>query len=999
MKTLKLIALAAAAITVGTGLKGFIPVHNEVSVSSSVVDPEVQAKCQEALDKIDINVDASNVLSSFHLPYRGLYACIFTWTSSDPTVIKIDDTTYNADVIAYVTRPAADTDVKLTVNAVIDDNTASKVTKEFTFKVIKAAGTSSQELPLAFEEDFSNFYTGLDISNYAKWAMAAGESTVTEVVDELPNFNNMVSSKALAIDSKRTAADIYYEAQANVKKTDAPNGAIFEGYMMFTGETNGVSLELVSSAGVVTGFQISSSAFSYMASKAYAPVTSIAPKEGVWEKFRIVFRMSGYAAFYVYDWENGKYVDCLEGAKNVLAGAGIFSGQAGDISKVRIRVNKGSKTGVTYLSNLKIDTLTNLPETAPTNPNRKFGLGEISNFQPVILGYKGEAVSGVDPEFVVKNRFASSETFIKGTDYSVTYVKNSNEDGSVDVYTYTFKLIKNNINEEKTVTQTVYYDDKTNVASITGFKASYLKANSTDKTKGSITLTGNVIRADSTFYYMVLSAGSAAPTIDQVESGQAITGLVDKGNVAVANRELSITTSLLDIAKEYDVYGVTKNTSGSSVLYSSLSISTVVNISTPAELHEMATSIDLIDSYCRLINDIDMSSYYWVTDTSGLKFAGTLDGQGHTIKGLRISGSSGKEGLFYYLYGTVKNLTFDSAYISGLTDVGVIAGDIYQATVSDVTFKNCKVDIESTVAGGDGYLGIMTGRFRKNTTSVTDISIQDGTIKSNQRSGLLAGGVDGATVNVTNIFASGSIEEEGAQAGLIGRNSAGQITIENACVFLDVINSKKEVGLALGRNETNSNISVSDFIGDLKIEALTQTTYFNNLIGYYAGTPADYTCSNTYFISEDYSALSDSITNIGNSVNSGKTLSMPDEAEASWWETKTFIKDFDTSTTWGYDEINHRPCLRIRKASDISFTASQVETVIEKVSLTDVVGTHYYILKAYDMLDHLASGQTVSSDKLAKLASAKNAYEDLLASLEKASSGADVLTNGASGVK
>ncbi|WP_430511493.1 GLUG motif-containing protein [Pannonibacter phragmitetus] len=100
-------------------------------------------------------------------------------------------------------------------------------------------------------------------------------------------------------------------------------------------------------------------------------------------------------------------------------------------------------------------------------------------------------------------------------------------------------------------------------------------------------------------------------------------------------------------------------------------------------------------------------------------FAGSFDGQGHTISGFTIDSSGADAGLFGYIgaAGGVSNLTIANASISGTDYVGGIAGQNF-GTISNVSVSGT-VTATNTAAGGlAGYnAGTITGSFA--TANVT----------------------------------------------------------------------------------------------------------------------------------------------------------------------------------------------------------------------------------------------------------------------------------------
>lgn len=82
--------------------------------------------------------------------------------------------------------------------------------------------------------------------------------------------------------------------------------------------------------------------------------------------------------------------------------------------------------------------------------------------------------------------------------------------------------------------------------------------------------------------------------------------------------------------------------------------------------------VDYPSAHYVLINDIDCEGQTLNSignsslGFSGVKFNGTLDGQGYTIKNLKVTSSTGKAALFGYVQDcTIKNITFDNYQVDG----------------------------------------------------------------------------------------------------------------------------------------------------------------------------------------------------------------------------------------------------------------------------------------------------------------------------------------------
>lgn len=975
------------------------------SETPTMAEDANDGKCQEALDLLDLNVDLQQVVSSFRLPYKGQYGAAISWTSSNPSTISIASDSA-AGFIASVTRGDATVTVTLTATATLKGSVSAS--KDFAAIVLKKSGSVISDLPLAISDDFSDYASGIELSNYFKWNSSSSEVSLAHAQETIPgNFNDMPSAKVLAIDSARTANTVSYTRNANIPVSETPTGAILEGDILFKDQTNGVALEMLNaSSQVVGGFKVSSSAYSYFAAGDYTASTIKTPEEGIWQHFRLQFRpKSGYSVFSIYDWSRLSYVDLTASDAAYVAGGGVSSGSKGDVKGLRISVGKGSNFGTSYLANLKVDKAENMPVSTPVNPNRSQGLGTITHYQPTIFAYVGEAIEGLNPDFVVYNRFDSAIMYTKGSDYTVTSENGDDEDGSKR-YTYTFTLTSTG--EKKSVYQNVYFATKSEVVSLTNFKVSYLKnvvVNKLPTANGYLTISGQVIRNDGTLYYLVLDKGSTAPTSDEIIAGSSSqTGYAASGNAAITTRNFSIDTPQVSYSKEYDVYAVVKNSNGVSSLYSSKEISTVINIMTCQEFYDMSYNLSTLSSTFRLLNDLDFSSFFWNFDpTASTTFTGVLDGQCHTLKNLTISNASNggqkKTGIFTFFNGTAKNLVFENTHVSGYTDVGILGGNSYGCTVSNVAFNNCTVDEESTLTGGDGYMAIVVGRCRSSSSKdsdcqFTNISIKGAKIVSTQRSGLLVGGLapssgTSLSVSVSNVIAEGSIAlTTGGLCGLIGRNQGGDLTIENVLIFLEVKLAKKEVGAVLGANETGGKVKANNVYGDLRIHEMTQPTYFGQFIGYDSnvtgsgGKAYAFSCSNLYFLNNDYSDIGDNIIPINNAISPRTMVDIPDEYSQEWWETKTFLRDLDTSLVFSYDKTTAKPILKVKTPAELAsiLKAEDLTKWIDQIDLTDIGNAHYALYKAEDVLAYLSEEEKakVSADALTKLAQAKQAYDALV---------------------
>ena len=92
-------------------------------------------------------------------------------------------------------------------------------------------------------------------------------------------------------------------------------------------------------------------------------------------------------------------------------------------------------------------------------------------------------------------------------------------------------------------------------------------------------------------------------------------------------------------------------------------------------------------------------------DGSGNAYAGTFDGQFHTIQ-INLTTTGSNYGLFRALSGTVKNLHVSGHLTAAHNRVGVICGEIFGGTIENVWSS---ADVTATY-GGDGAISGICGR-------------------------------------------------------------------------------------------------------------------------------------------------------------------------------------------------------------------------------------------------------------------------------------------------
>lgn len=958
--------LSIAMITTGNKIDNFAKANETIFVNEATTYEE---KIEVAARELSLNIDEKYVVTTLNLVYKGLYGSEISYTSSNTEVLEIDDDRKQG----IVHRTDKDENVVLTAKIVLRDNKDNvyEKTKEFNLTILKKKAQSSTTTKVtSIEEDFTSYETGEEISEYLKWNLSSGEGGAT-IVDSVPNNNMIPNQKALRIPSSRTAQTTNY-----VTDFSLTGKFTFEGYLMYVGDINGIFFDLGNSTfGPSVG--IKDGAYSYYKNgDKLVDKEVIAPKEGVWTKFRIEVDTSTLNrqrySLKIYKMDgSGETVDIVSSA--------LYSTSGIPLNKLRIRIAGGSKVGAVYASNLVIKSEDEMPISEGYNPNRTDGIGRIDGYQESVLYINGDE-KDYESGFDIYNRFDESEKYVEGEDYTILKeVVSSSDKKDINKYTITLK----STNETKELIQEVYKEDREGAPSIENFKSSHLAQKVIDEetgalsTTGSITITGLVSRNDGSIHYAVQNKGEGAPTVQEVIDGTK-SSFVTKGVVEQTVRNINFTIDDLALNKEYDVYVVIKNAYGASSMYAKEDVSKIINITTCEEFYDMTVNIDTYKNEFRLLNDLDFSSFVWPCDMENkLKFQGKLEGNNHTIRNLNIQSPYRKAAIFYEITNaTIRNLNFIDTNISGLQDSAVICGYSNGGTIENISLKNTTV-LHNGEAGSEGYFAIIAGRLHKGTTNMTNINIDGASIDSNKYTGVLTGNVNkgtGCVLNVKNVYVDANITCEGAAVGLIGRNR-GTTNIENAVVFISVGFAKKEMGTIAGHNKEGGVLNVKNVIGTLNVSDCTQPTYFNYFIGSQDDNTSSYTYENVYFLKADYSSISDSITPTTSTRTCGVLLTPPDEVDAKWYETYTFIHSFELDTVWSFDSNRGRPVLDLDKNVDIN--ANMVNELISKIKGDLSDDDHYYIYKAELMYSNLSDEEKLKVNKT-KLDEEKAKWESVI---------------------
>ncbi|MDO4862687.1 MAG: hypothetical protein Q4A05_00850, partial [Ruminococcus sp.] len=154
-------------------------------------------------------------------------------------------------------------------------------------------------------------------------------------------------------------------------------------------------------------------------------------------------------------------------------------------------------------------------------------------------------------------------------------------------------------------------------------------------------------------------------------------------------------------------------------------------VSTPEQLASVVYYVNGVNKddasvSVTLEDDIDLKGYDWEPmgwyNASNHAFSGTVDGKGHTIRGMNIDLGYQNCGFIGYGLNTyVKDIRFEECYVRGTACTGIVGGEIYITQEwSGISLKNC------TVEGGSDDYGTIIGR--EAATAFKDCSVENVTV-------------------------------------------------------------------------------------------------------------------------------------------------------------------------------------------------------------------------------------------------------------------------------
>ncbi len=226
---------------------------------------------------------------------------------------------------------------------------------------------------------------------------------------------------------------------------------------------------------------------------------------------------------------------------------------------------------------------------------------------------------------------------------------------------------------------------------------------------------------------------------------------------------------------------------------------------TPADPYLIGSASQLDDvrnnlsAHYRLVNDIDLSGHgLWTPIGLGSEFVGVIEGDGHSISGLRVNLNAEGIGLFSAIgaSGRAANLSLLSAQVVGIDSVGALAG-ISNGTIENLSFNGEVSALGDRVGGVVGLAG---------APSLIERSHSSGTVSGY---GLVGGMVGENRGSISNSSSSAAVSGAGVgTGGLVGYNNGSVQNCSSAASVEGVESSGGLVGL------NNGSIIGSEASGD-----------------------------------------------------------------------------------------------------------------------------------------------------------------------------------------
>lgn len=207
---------------------------------------------------------------------------------------------------------------------------------------------------------------------------------------------------------------------------------------------------------------------------------------------------------------------------------------------------------------------------------------------------------------------------------------------------------------------------------------------------------------------------------------------------------------------------------------------TMINYPNPTTV-EWATGSKWSNYYTVLANDITLTGNWTPFPNNEV----TFDGQGNTISGLTVVAQDGASaGFMTTAQGTVQNIVFENANITGNYKAGVLAGDGLCARISNITVNGAKVTSTPWLKGttyddGNNVGGVVGYLSAESTAWCNDCEVNNLTITAYAKVGGVVGYANGPSTvtgnKVTNATVTANMKLENGEYVEIKPFNAGEI--------------------------------------------------------------------------------------------------------------------------------------------------------------------------------------------------------------------------------
>ena len=457
-------------------------------------------------------------------------------------------------------------------------------------------------------------------------------------------------------------------------------------------------------------------------------------------------------------------------------------------------------------------------------------------------------------------------------------------------------------------------------------------------------LTTTIDLADGALTYAPSDAEVSARIID----GEGWSASAENGTITVSpgsmGEEATLEITLLENGRVIETYRLTIEQTG---LQGAGTADNPYLVSSAAELIYMAEQVNnnsgtnyYYQKVIQLTQDIDLEGTeltIGIYKDEKKYFYGTLDGNGHSIKGLKIDNHDQQYvGLFPRLasYATVKNLTLENPSIKGTYSgstsarVGVLAG-----CLSGGTIENCHV-VNGTVESTEAVCGGIVGDL--NSGNISNCSVEGTTITAVSNGGGIAGFVPSTRSNplsITACYFNGTLTSDEFAGGIVGtlfNKTDYDVTIQ-ACYASGSISGymKKESDDEQGLD--NSYISTGGIVGKIQFNCKVSACYSTaslsgkgtngGIIGLFSTDQgSDPTVSDCYWSTSSASVPTYGIgAKGGNSAKDGgndEGAAKVDNSTTTWSDAMSAMNTVLTGTGWRYETSSDTSFPLVIKATE-----------------------------------------------------------------------------------